>query len=36
MEFVYGMKCKDFAIICCDSAAVTSILRIKQDEDKIL
>lgn len=36
MDFVSGICGKDFVMVCTDSTAVHSIIRIKQDEDKIV
>lgn len=36
MDFYVGIKGKDFVMLCCDTSAVHSIIRIKQDEDKII
>ena len=36
MDFNIGIKGKDFVMVCSDTSAVTSVLMIKQDEDKIL
>nr|QKY15271.1 proteasome subunit beta type-2 (PBD2) [Polytomella parva] len=36
MDFYVGIKGKDFVMVCCDTSATHSIIRIKQDEDKII
>lgn len=36
MDFHLGIRGKDFVMVCCDTAAVHSIISIKQDEDKII
>ncbi|GBF93229.1 proteasome subunit beta type-2 [Raphidocelis subcapitata] len=36
MDFFMGIKGKDFVMVCSDTAAVHSIITIKQDEDKIV
>ena len=36
MDFHIGIRGKDFVMLCCDTAAVHSIISIKQDEDKII
>ena len=36
MDFHVGIGAKDFTMLCCDSAAVHSIITIKNDEDKLV
>ena len=36
MDFVAGIRGKDFVMLCTDSSATTQIVTIKQDEDKIV
>jgi 20S proteasome subunit beta 4 len=36
MDFFMGIKGRDFVLVCTDTAAVHSIITIKQDEDKVI
>ena len=36
MDFHVGIGCKDFAMLCCDTAAVQQIITIKNDEEKLV
>lgn len=36
MDFFVGIGVKDFTMLCCDSAAVHSIITIKNDEEKLV
>lgn len=36
MDFLAGIKGKDFVVVCSDTSAVQSIVTMKQDEDKLV
>ena len=36
MDYLMGLKGKDFVMVCSDSSAVQQIITIKHDEDKLL
>ncbi len=36
MDFFMGLKGKDFVVVCSDTVAAQSIIRMKADEDKIV
>jgi 20S proteasome subunit beta 4 len=36
MDFHVGIGGKDFAMLCCDTAAVQQIITIKNDEEKLV
>lgn len=36
MDFHFGIRGKDFVMLCCDTSATQSVLTIKHDEDKIV
>ena len=35
MDIIFGMACKDFAVVVSDMTAARSIMTFKHDEDKI-
>lgn len=36
MDFLMGIRGKDFVLVCSDTSAVQSIITMKQDEDKLV
>ncbi|GMH38391.1 hypothetical protein BSKO_06275 [Bryopsis sp. KO-2023] len=36
MDFLMGLKGKDFVMVCSDTSAIAQIINIKHDEDKIV
>ena len=36
MDFLAGIRGKDFVVVCSDTSAVQSIVTMKQDEDKLV
>lgn len=36
MDFFMGLKGKDFVVLCSDTVASNSIIRMKADEDKLV
>lgn len=36
MDFFMGLKGKDFVVLCSDTVAAQSIIRMKADEDKLV
>ena len=36
MDFFMGLKGKDFVVVCSDTVAAQSIIRMKADEEKII
>ena len=36
MDFLFGIRGKDFVMICSDTAATQQIINIKHDEDKLI
>lgn len=36
MNFLMGLRGRDFTMLCCDTTAVNQIITIKHDEDKII